>query len=174
MVRCISNIKLKENGQEFKSRIDFSVGSGGIVLAYARYQNRNYRGFLRESNNTNICSVSCSIGNEKNLENLQKGKVTKVDCFSDITLVQKTLSIQLVERQQFFSLLELLYSAVLQLSPKMIFTDRLKTYQTLIPKNKHNTRKKNTTVIERYNLTLRIHLKRLSRKTICFSKNLKC
>ena len=60
---------------------------------------------------------------------------------------------------------------VLQLYPKMIFTDRLKTYKTLIPRKQHNTRKKNTTIIERNNLTLRIHLKRLSRKTICFSKN---
>ena len=61
--------------------------------------------------------------------------------------------------------------SVLQLYPKMIFTDRLKTYRRLIPSQQHNTRKKNTTVIERNNLTLRIHLKRLSRKTICFSKN---
>ncbi|MEO1030039.1 MAG: IS1 family transposase [Bacteroidota bacterium] len=61
--------------------------------------------------------------------------------------------------------------SVLQLYPKIIFTDRLKTYRSLIPRAQHNTRKKNTTVIERNNLTLRIHLKRLSRKTICFSRN---
>ena len=61
--------------------------------------------------------------------------------------------------------------SVLQLHPKMIFTDRLKAYNSLIPRQQHNTRKKNTTVIERNNLTLRTHLKRLSRKTICFSKN---
>ncbi|WP_298507396.1 IS1 family transposase [uncultured Kordia sp.] len=60
--------------------------------------------------------------------------------------------------------------SVLQLYPKMIFTDRLKTYKSLIPKTQHDTRKKNTTVIERHNLTLRTHLKRLSRRTICFSK----
>ena len=60
---------------------------------------------------------------------------------------------------------------VLQLYPKRVFTDRLRTYIKLIPKKQHDTRKKNTTVIERNNLTLRTHLKRLSRKTICFSKN---
>lgn len=60
---------------------------------------------------------------------------------------------------------------VLELYPKTIFTDRLKTYRSLIPRQQHNTRKKNTTVIERNNLTLRTHLKRLSRKTICLSKN---
>ena len=60
--------------------------------------------------------------------------------------------------------------SALQLNPKQIFTDHLSTYKNLIPKNLHNTTKKNTTIIERNNLTLRIRLKRLSRKTICFSK----
>jgi IS1 family transposase/transposase-like protein len=60
--------------------------------------------------------------------------------------------------------------SVLQLNPKMLFTDRLPTYKKLIPRKQHDTRKKNTTTIERHNLTLRTHLKRLSRKTICFSK----
>jgi len=50
-------------------------------------------------------------------------------------------------------------------------TDKLHTYKNLIPKNLHNTKKRNTTSIERNNLTLRTHLKRLSRKTICYSKN---
>jgi len=61
--------------------------------------------------------------------------------------------------------------SVLLLTPKMIFTDGLSTYKSLIPKENHNTRKKNTTIIERHNLTLRIALKRLSRKTINYSKN---
>lgn len=61
--------------------------------------------------------------------------------------------------------------SVLQLYPKMVYTDQLRTYNKLIPKKQHNTAKKNTNTIERNNLTLRTHLKRLSRKTICFSKN---
>ena len=60
--------------------------------------------------------------------------------------------------------------SILQLQPKKLFTDQLLTYKSLIPKKQHDTRKKNTTIIERHNLTLRTHLKRLSRKTICFSK----
>ena len=67
--------------------------------------------------------------------------------------------------------LAVITKSVLKLCPKRIFTDRLRTYIKLIPKKQHDTRKKNTTVIERNNLTLRTHLKRLSRKTICFSKN---
>jgi len=63
-------------------------------------------------------------------------------------------------------------SSVLELNPKQIATDRLRTYGNLIPKRIHETRKSCTTVIERNNLTLRTRLKRLSRKTICFSKSL--
>ena len=69
--------------------------------------------------------------------------------------------------------ISIITKSVLQLHPKMLYTDGLPTYKKLIPKKKHNTRKKNTTIIERYNLTLRTHLKRLSRKTICFSKSFK-
>lgn len=67
--------------------------------------------------------------------------------------------------------ISIITKSVLQLNPKLIFTDRLSTYKNLIPKNLHNTKKKNTTIIERNNLTLRTRLKRLTRKTICFSKN---
>jgi insertion element IS1 protein InsB len=67
--------------------------------------------------------------------------------------------------------LSVITKSVRQLYPKCIFTDRLSSYRTLIPKHQHNTKKKNTTVIERNNLTLRTHLKRLSRKTICYSKS---
>lgn len=67
--------------------------------------------------------------------------------------------------------LSVITKSVLQLNPKQVFTDRLTTYKNLIPKHLHNTRKSNTTIIERNNLTLRTHLKRLSRKTICYSKN---
>lgn len=66
--------------------------------------------------------------------------------------------------------LSVITKSVLQLYPKQVFTDRLNTYTKLIPQKQHNTIKKNTTIIERNNLTLRTHIKRLSRKTICFSK----
>jgi len=41
----------------------------------------------------------------------------------------------------------------------------------LIPPEQHQLGKDNTWRIERTNLTLRTHIKRLHRKTICFSKN---
>jgi len=57
------------------------------------------------------------------------------------------------------------------LSPKKIVTDRLNTYPSLVKPEKHDTTRYRNNRIERCNLTLRQHLKRLSRKTICYSKS---
>jgi len=54
---------------------------------------------------------------------------------------------------------------------KKIFTDRLKNYSYLIEEKMHSVKRFGTNHIERKNLTLRTHLKRLSRRTICFSKS---
>lgn len=53
-----------------------------------------------------------------------------------------------------------------------VYTDKLKQYTYLIPDNIHSTKYHGTNHIERKNLNLRTHLKRLSRRTICYSKNL--
>ncbi|WP_163396755.1 IS1 family transposase [Flavobacterium limi] len=55
---------------------------------------------------------------------------------------------------------------------KKIFTDRLKNYRYLIDEKMHSIKRLGTNHIERKNLTLRTHLKRLNRRTICFSKSL--
>uniref|UniRef100_UPI00166D2F5C IS1 family transposase n=1 Tax=Aquaticitalea lipolytica TaxID=1247562 RepID=UPI00166D2F5C len=57
------------------------------------------------------------------------------------------------------------------LQPDKIYTDRLNVYPSLIPKSIHRRFQYCTNKIERMNLTLRTHIKRLSRKTICFSKS---
>ncbi|WP_353802208.1 IS1 family transposase, partial [Shigella sonnei] len=44
-------------------------------------------------------------------------------------------------------------------------------YRTLLSSTSHVISKKCTQRIERHNLNLRTHLKRLTRKTICFSKS---
>ena len=59
---------------------------------------------------------------------------------------------------------------LLLLQPTKIYTDRLNIYPTLIPKDIHKRFQYCTNKIERMNLTLRTHIKRLSRKTICFSR----
>ena len=53
-----------------------------------------------------------------------------------------------------------------------IFTDRLKNYRYLIDEKVHSVKRFGTNHIERKNLTLRTHLKRLNRRTICYSKSL--
>ncbi|MDR0507162.1 MAG: IS1 family transposase [Dysgonamonadaceae bacterium] len=50
-------------------------------------------------------------------------------------------------------------------------TDNWKSYSKYIPPCQHRVGKDNTWQIERKNLNFRTHLKRLNRKTICFSKN---
>jgi insertion element IS1 protein InsB len=54
---------------------------------------------------------------------------------------------------------------------KKIYTDRLPMYRHMITQEQHSTRKRGTNHIERSFLNSRTHLKRLSRKTICYSKS---
>ena len=51
---------------------------------------------------------------------------------------------------------------------RKIYTDKLKNYRYLIAKKVHNTHVHSTNHIERKNLSIQTHLKRLNRKTICF------
>jgi IS1 family transposase/transposase-like protein len=62
---------------------------------------------------------------------------------------------------------------VLLLNPKRIYTDGLNIYPIIIPKEIHKRFQYCTNRIERMNLNLRTHIKRLSRKTICFSRDKK-
>ena len=55
---------------------------------------------------------------------------------------------------------------------KKIFTDRLQNYKSLIEKNVHKTVRFGTNHLDRFHLTLITHLKRLNRRTICFSKSI--
>ncbi|WP_343748906.1 IS1 family transposase [Fluviicola sp.] len=52
-----------------------------------------------------------------------------------------------------------------------IITDKLNSYKELIPKKMHSTKNRGINHIERQNLNLRTHLKRLNRRTICYSKS---
>ena len=53
------------------------------------------------------------------------------------------------------------------------YSDAFACYCKLLPKKQHTIGKSDTQRIERKNLTLRTRIKRLARKTICFSKSLK-
>lgn len=53
----------------------------------------------------------------------------------------------------------------------MFYTDDWGSYDRNIDKSNHKVGKTNTQRIERKNLTLRTRIKRLARKTICFSKS---
>jgi IS1 family transposase len=70
------------------------------------------------------------------------------------------------------STLRQLIDPLLASGVKKIRTDRLTHYLRLIPKERHYRSPYGINHIERKNLTLRTHLKRLSRRTICFSRKL--
>jgi IS1 family transposase len=57
-------------------------------------------------------------------------------------------------------------------NPKKIYTDKLINYKHLIDSKIHNTKNRATNSIERMNLTLRTHLKRLNRRSLAFSKSI--
>ena len=63
-------------------------------------------------------------------------------------------------------------STLILAKAKTIITDKLAIYKELIPTELHSTKYRGINHIERQNLTLRTHLKRLNRRTICFSKSL--
>ncbi len=62
-------------------------------------------------------------------------------------------------------------NAVLFALPIKVYTDRYRNYKSLIPIELHVTRKRCINYIERMNLNLRTHLKRLNRKTLCYTKS---
>lgn len=68
--------------------------------------------------------------------------------------------------------LKRIISTLLLSDAKQITTDKLNIYKELIPKEIHSTKNRGINHIERQNLNLRTHLKRLNRRTICYSKSL--
>lgn len=68
-------------------------------------------------------------------------------------------------------ILQPMINKLLSATPKIIYTDKHQTYATLINADIHSTKYRGTNHIERKNLTLRTHLKRLNRRTICFSRS---
>jgi IS1 family transposase len=55
---------------------------------------------------------------------------------------------------------------------EQVFTDGLGIYKQIIPATIHRVKRYGINHIERMNLNLRTHLKRLNRKTICYSKSI--
>jgi IS1 family transposase len=66
---------------------------------------------------------------------------------------------------------KVLTDTLLLAKAKRIYTGNLTIYKGLLPKSVHRPGDRFTNHIERNNLNLRTHLKRLGRRTICFSKS---
>jgi insertion element IS1 protein InsB len=61
---------------------------------------------------------------------------------------------------------------ILENYPKRIRTDKWVAYPGIIPSKIHTTTRRKINQIERYNLTLRTHLKRLGHNRLCHSKKI--
>lgn len=68
---------------------------------------------------------------------------------------------------------KILLSYMSNIPIRRYYTDNWGAYSRLLPRSKHYIGKDKTWKIERRNLNFRTHLKRLNRKTICFSKSTK-
>ena len=66
---------------------------------------------------------------------------------------------------------EELYAVLSPFRSTHYYTDGWATYQTYLPSDKHTISKRGTQRIERKHLNFRTRIKRLARKTICFSKS---
>lgn len=67
--------------------------------------------------------------------------------------------------------LQYVTNSLLLSTPKAIYTDGLVHYKSLLENTIHKVKRFGTNTIERNNLSMRTHLKRLQRKTICFSRS---
>ena len=74
------------------------------------------------------------------------------------------------EREMLWKLLDLIYS--LNVEVEVVYSDDNYAYHDIIHRNILVTGKRNTQKIERKHLTFRTRLKRLARKTICYSKSM--
>lgn len=68
--------------------------------------------------------------------------------------------------------LKKIVDTLLMAKAKKIYTDGLRSYKKLIPETIHKVGRYKINKIERNNLNVRTHLKRLSRRTIRFSKSI--
>ena len=69
-------------------------------------------------------------------------------------------------------MLSTIFKTVNRSAPAKVYTDYLVHYLSLVPCEVHVRGKRGTKHIERHNnLNLRTHLKRLNRKTICFTRS---
>lgn len=68
--------------------------------------------------------------------------------------------------------LRIVVNSLLLSETKEIRTDKCPLYKSLIPTAIHHVKRRGINRIERMNLTLRTHLKRLNRRTIAYSKSL--
>ena len=88
-----------------------------------------------------------------------------------LLIIQKKIVSFLFSKNRSADCIKELFEKLKNIDVKFFCTDKHKGFLQLIPWKKHIASKKYTQSIERNNLTLRIKIARLIRKTLCFSKS---
>ncbi|MCF8373968.1 MAG: IS1 family transposase [Bacteroidales bacterium] len=155
-------VKLNNEGMGISSisRI-LSISKSSVQRIILRVQQYLKRPEIDESDQSyEIDELRTYVGNKKN------------ECWVTYAInKQNGIPIDLVVGRRTTENLRKVVNTVLSFNPKAIFTDGLNIYKGIIPEAIHKIYRYNTNKIERMNLNLRTHIKRLARKTICYSKN---
>lgn len=120
-----------------------------------------FKGVIAFGENYQVDELFTSIGNKK----------TKVCiAYSYNPKTKDVLSLSVGRRNK--KNLRKVISTLILGNAKKITTDKLNIYKEIIPKSIHSTKFRGINHIERNNLELRKNLKRLNRRTMCFSKSI--
>jgi insertion element IS1 protein InsB len=150
---CKVNVGIRDIGK----LLEISVNS---VIKKIKQGNSIKRNSILLTNQTyEVDEMRTYVGNKKNTKWIVYAINKKTKQVIDIAVGNRTKST-----------LKKVTDTLLLSSPKAIYSDGLNIYQHLIPAAIHKVQAYNINYIERMNLTLRTKLKRLNRKTICYSK----
>jgi insertion element IS1 protein InsB len=196
--RCIKHGKtIKGKQRHYCKTCKKTQQENYLYKAYKKDVNSNLVSLLKEG--CGIRSISrllaisptttirriLNISNEIKRPSIVRGKIYEVDelctyignkkrkCWVAYSLRKDTKEVvNFVVGTRTKRTLQQITNSLLLSEATTIYTDKLNIYKSLIPVGIHCSKKYNINLIERKNLTLRTHLKRLNRKTICFSKSL--
>lgn len=174
--RCIDFYTNKGYGREINANIVVLIKEGMGIRSMARFLGISTTTLLKRIlfiakgvQSPPICSGQTYEVDEMRTFLRHKGKVIWIVYALD-RINKNVISFAVGSRSK--KTLNQVIKTVVLSNPKTIYTDGLLLYKLLIHKTIHKVTRFGTNRIERKNLSLRTQLKRLNRRSICFSKSL--
>ena len=151
-------ILLEGVGQNGLSRI-LKVSHTTIIKWIRRFKNLKTNAEIIFGDEYEVDEVHTYIGNKENTTWIMYAISRTTGNAVDLVIGRRT-------SENFKRIIDKL----LLLNAKLIYTDRLPTFKSLIPKSLYKRGKRRNQKIERNNLNLRQDISRLARRIFCFSK----